>query len=179
MLIEKLQSEKHWPELMGFRQKQGSLRHLRLLSGLVVAATPILLTGCVGVLPIPSFSTRPECGERITTARAAFVQPGKTTRDDVVFILGTNFVSLPRHRAMAYTWEIPGGSGLWIACSTMGGASGEFDWSHWRAFFIAFDDRGIVTGKAFKHLSSRRSLDEQLDRWLAKIETKQPKNVRD
>jgi len=151
--------------------------HFRVLGPLLSSLILIsFLSGCVGVIPIPSFSTTPECGEKLTTARTAFIKPGKTTKAEMIRSLGTNFTSLPQGRAVAYTWEIPGGKGFWLVAGPEGGgAAGEFEWSHWRGFFVAFDNRGVVTATAFKRLWSRHSLDEQMDRWHVKITSKMAK----
>jgi hypothetical protein len=149
------------------------LLHFRMLGRLLnLLSLTLLLNGCVVPIPIPSFSTKPECGEKLTAARTAFIEPGKTTKAEIIRSLGTNFTSLPQGRAVAYTWEIPGGRGLWLFATFAGGAAGEFEWSHWRGFFVAVDNRGVVTATAFKRLWSRHSLDEQMDRWVVKITSK-------
>lgn len=46
-----------------------------------------------------------------------------------------------------------------------GGGGGELEWSRWRAFFVAFDTNNVVTAATTRHLSSNKSLHEQLEAW--------------
>ena len=146
---------------------------LSRLTGLVaLAASLSLVVGCVGVIPLPTCSKKPVYGQSVTPAQTAFIQPGKTTRAEVVAELGGDYVALPMKRAIAYSWELPGGGGVWWYCVVLpyGGAAGGGDWvGGWRGFLVAFDDRGVVAATAFKKLSTRRSLDENMRRWVAKL----------
>jgi len=127
-----------------------------------------LLTGCVGALPVPKLSNRPVTGQIIHHDQVAFVVPELTTRAELVEHLGGNFVASLRQPALAYTWELPGGRGVWWFGSEYYATAGEFEWSRWRSFFVLFDDRGLVRRIQFKHLSSRHSLHEQLENWAQK-----------
>jgi hypothetical protein len=105
----------------------------------------------------------------IHTRDVKFVQPGVTTCADVVARLGTPSRKSCRVSVLAYSWEIPMGRGVWwwfVAVPEVGGGDfGEVEWSRWRAWFVTFDDDGIVHRKEFVRLSQRASLDEQLERW--------------
>ena len=144
---------------------------------LALLAAMGLATGCVGLIPVPDSSSQVVVGRVIQPREAAFIVPGQTTRAHVVERLGTDFRASPRMPVMAYSWELPGGKVLWwwFVCCTEGGAggAGELEWSHWRAFFVAFDQAGYVTKTRFIRLSSRKSLDEQLEAWGAACYAKQ------
>ena len=133
------------------------------------AFLPILfLTGCVGVIPVPRFSNKPVASSAVDPSQTDFIVVGETTRAEVVNRLGSEFRDSPRLPALAYSWELPGGQGIWWVVSTVGGGGGEFEWSRWRAFFVAFDSQGVVTKTRFIHLSSRKSLDDQLETWAVR-----------
>jgi hypothetical protein len=136
---------------------------------LMLLAVTGLVTGCVGLIPVPSFSGEAPVGRVIQAQEAAFIVPGQTTRAQVVEQLGADFRPSPRLPVIAYSWDLPGGTALWwwVVFCTEGGAgnAGEFEWGRWRAFFVAFDQDGYVTKTKFKRLSDRKSLDEQLEAW--------------
>jgi hypothetical protein len=144
---------------------------------LMLLAMTGLVTGCVGLIPVPSLSSQPADGRVIQAREAAFIVPGLTTRAEVVERLGADFRPSPRLPVIAYSWDLPGGTALWwwVVVCTEGGAgnAGEFEYGHWRAFFVAFDQDGYVTKAKFKHLSGRKSLDEQLETWGAACYAKQ------
>jgi hypothetical protein len=120
--------------------------------------------GCVGVLPLPSFSRKLEAGRIIRCEQVAFIVPAQTMFGEVTNHLGCEFRDSPRVPALAYSWELAGGRGVWWA-AWEGSVAGEFEWSHWRAFFVLLDERGVVIKTKFARLSGRRSLDEQLEKW--------------
>ena len=140
------------------------------LASLAVVLT--MMSGCVGVLPLPTTSNKPVYGHRIERAEVAFIHPGRTTRAKLVERLGYDYAALPMNRAFAYTWELPGGGGVWWYCLVApGGAAADGgSWvGGWRAFFVAFDDQDVVIATAFKKLSPRKPLHEHLDRWVVKL----------
>ena len=96
-----------------------------------------------------------------------FIQPGLTTRSEVIARIGADYYWNQRSRSLAYTWEMPGGGGFWWVATPYGG-TGDSWVGGWRGFFVSFDDRGLVTATTFKRLSTRRSLDENLEKWAAK-----------
>lgn len=144
---------------------------------LMLLAAPGLVTGCVGLIPVPSFSGQAPVGRVIQAREAAFVMPRLTTRAQVVERLGADFRPSPRLPVIAYSWDLPGGTALWwwaVFCTEGGaGDAGEFEWGRWRAFFVAFDQDGYVTKTKFVRLSGRKSLDEQLEAWGAACYAKQ------
>jgi len=139
---------------------------------ILMAALAGLVTGCVGVLPIPSFSRKVEAGQVLRRDQVAFIVPGQTSLGEITNRLGGGFRDSGRMPALAYSWELAGGRGVWWAACE-GSFAGEFEWSHWRAFFVLFDERGVVIKTKFARLSGRRSLDEQLEQWAAKARARQ------
>jgi hypothetical protein len=138
--------------------------HLNLFLGCL-----LMQTGCVGVVPVPSFSRQPASGHIIKPCDVAFIVPGQTSRAAVVERLGTAFHPVPRMPAFAYSWELRGHKAIWwwfvAVPDAAAGDLGEFDWN-WRAFFVAYDEHGVVTKTEFVRLSSNKSLDEQLEKWV-------------
>ena len=136
-------------------------------------ALMFLTCGCVGIVPVPTLSNKPVRGRAIETRDSNFIVCGKTTREEIVQRLGTNFREDWQKRAMAYSWELPGGRafGWWFTVSSFGsvGDKGEFEWSRWHALFVAFDEHGIAIRKSFVRLSGGKSLDEQMDNWAKRV----------
>ncbi len=153
--------------------KSGSTRPLLQLAlfQVMLLALTCLLTGCVGVLPFPQFSNQPMHGTKLRAKDTAFVRLGTTSASELFGTLGTNCLCDPRKRAVAFSWELPGGRGVWwwaLAATTVAGGGGEFEWSRWRAFFVAFDTNNVVTAANTKHLSSSKTLHEHLEAWARK-----------
>ena len=123
-----------------------------------------LLTGCVGLVPLPPTYNQ-TYGRVIETPQTRFIVAGQTTRDEVIAGLGGEFRDSPRMAALAYSWEKPAADVAWLGGGMMGGGGGHFERSHWRAFFVAFDAGGKVRRTEFSSLSQRKSLDEQLEDW--------------
>jgi hypothetical protein len=137
-----------------------------------LASVLTLMSGCAGVLPLPVTSNKPESGHKIERAQTAFIQPGLTTRNQVIDLLGSDYTALPMNRALAYTWELPGGGWVWWYCivGPYGGVADGGNWAGgWRGFFVAFDEQDVVTASEFKKLSTRQPLHQQMDRWVAKL----------
>lgn len=131
--------------------------------------TTLALTGCVGVIPLPTTS-KVLHGQKLADTQTSFIQPGRTTRAQLIAELGTNYITFPRCSSIAYTWELQGGGGVWwtvIALPDAGYAEAGGWAGGWRGFFVAFDDREIVRAAEFKKLSTRHSLCENMDSWMA------------
>lgn len=130
--------------------------------------TSVWLTSCVGVVvPVPSGDKTH--GKVITREQTQFIVRGQTTRTEVVEKLGDEFRESPRLPALAYSWEQPAAGLLWswvLVLPPSGLGDGDYiERSHWRAFFVAFDNTGIVSRTKFVSLSGGKSLDEQLEHW--------------
>jgi len=142
---------------------------------LVLAA--MLCTGCVGVIPLPASSARVQSGQRVTRDQVSFVQPGCTTRAELTSQLGTNYLSLPQERAIAYSWEVEGGGGVWWCMIVVpyGALVDGGSWTGgWRAYFVAFDENDVVAATAFKSPSARFSLHEHLEDWVWHLDLVNP-----
>ena len=122
-----------------------------------------LLTGCVGVVPVPS--NRQTYGKVITREQVRFIVLGQTTRAEVTEKLGDQFRESPRLPALAYSWEKPAATLVWWIIAVETGGGGHIERSHWRAFFVEFDSGGQVRRTEFMRLSGQKSLDEQLEDW--------------
>jgi hypothetical protein len=137
----------------------------RALFQVVLLVLAIFLTGCIGVLPFPELSNKPINGTKLGGRDTDFIRPGTTSASEVFSRLGTDCLCDPRQRAVAFSWELPGGRGIWWAACMEAGAAGDFEWTRWRAFLLAFDSKNVVIAATPKHLSSSKSLDEHLDAW--------------
>jgi hypothetical protein len=149
--------------------------YLILIRVALLGVTAVVLNGCVGAIPRPVSATQVEYGHRLLTNDVSFIRPGVTKRAEVIARLGTNYTALPLQRALAYSWEMKGGGGVWWVCVVVpyGGVADARTWTGgWRAFFIAFDDQGVVTSTAFKSPSARRSLHEHMYNWVASLPAK-------
>jgi hypothetical protein len=146
---------------------------LRAFHSISVAIAGILLTGCVGY--VPTFSKVPVGGKPISKSDADFIVPGRTTRAEVIQKLGKQHcresLLIP---AMGYGWEMPAGYGFWFIFSTMTAASDVWEMTRWRALFLAFDSRDVVTRKEFVKLKTDRTLDHQLEKWAGYRFSKTP-----
>jgi hypothetical protein len=144
----------------------------RIEVGLTLVTLTFLLTGCIGALPLPRVSSQPTHGTQLRAKDIAFIRVGTTSASELFGTLGTDCVCDPRHRAVAFSWELAGGRGVWwwalVTTEAAGGGAGEFEWSRWRAFFVAFDTNNVMTAANSKHLSSSKSLHEQLEAWARK-----------
>ena len=143
------------------------------MNGLLLA---VLLTGCVGVMPIPPARNEPTYGRVITKEAVRFIVPGQTTRAEVIAQLGDRFRASPRMPVIAYAWEKPAcGWAWWLLVVSDNGAAaavGRYDGDYWHAYFIKFDEGNRVTESKFVSLQHHQSVDQQLEDWA----TTRPKN---
>ena len=143
------------------------------ISTALAAALAAMLSGCVGILPVPPFSNKLVAGRVIERRDASFIVPGCTTRLEVEQQLGTCTRDCPRAPSMAYSWEKPGWTMFWWVASTHSAMGDDFEVGGWHALFVAFNDAGVVLQKDFVNLSNNRSLDEQLERWAERVRKKE------
>ena len=128
----------------------------------------VLLTGCV-VVPVSSDGKT--YGKVIMREQVRFIVPGQTTQAEVTETLGGQFRDSPRMPVLAYAWEKSTIGWGWPVGNPPPPLEYFFkqheknEGSDWRAFFVAFDDAGKVSRTKFAHLSSGKSLDEQLENW--------------
>jgi hypothetical protein len=153
-------------------------------TGLLLAFT-CFLSGCAGfayVVPVPHKGDKAITGHIFEREDLKKILPGKTTRAEVVSRMGIGFRQTHDNWALSYSWEKSGPDmyhGLFFAAASYGGSGvfGEFGktdsaWSYWRAIFIQFDADDLVVEAEFIRLSSRKSLDEQLEAWNSKNRAK-------
>lgn len=145
---------------------------MKTKSFLLLLLVALLFTGCAIVpYPVPSNDGQ-TYGKVITPKDVNFIIPGQTTQAEVVAQLGDQFHDSLRLPVIAYTWEKPavgiGWSWILISRDAAAAGGGSVERSHWRAFFVRFDAAGRVQNTKFVSLSSRHSLDEQLEDWASK-----------
>ena len=134
-------------------------------SGLLILITLFMLfmtNGCY--VPLPGFDLRDGVGT-ITKEAIGSLKQGKSTRADVLLLLGNPEETSQQDRFFIYTWEhIEGAFGFGY------GYSGAGDYVYKRHFFcIEFDDDSRI--KRYTHIKSgflRGSKDatEKLYRWM-------------
>ena len=81
----------------------------------------VTLTGCVGVLPVPSDGQT--YGKVMTPGEVSFILPGQTSRAEVIARLCEQFRDSPRLPVLAYSWETPA-VGLAVFMASMDVAGG-------------------------------------------------------
>jgi hypothetical protein len=128
-----------------------------------MAAACLSLTGCVGY--VPPLSQKPVSGKVISRREAAVIVPGRTTRAEVIRMLGPGYRESLRGAALAYPWEMPAGFMFYFSGLQEGGAGVSGDFTTWHGLFLQFDGRGVVARKEYVRLRGGRTLDEQLDKW--------------
>jgi hypothetical protein len=127
----------------------------------------VLLTGCVGVMPVPPSRNQTVRDRVVTPEQVKFIVPDQTTRPEVIARLGDQFRDSPRLPVLAYSWQKPAVRWVWWSFVVGNGAAGGGGCyeNYWRAFFIRFDADGRVAASKFVSLCDRQSLDEQLEDW--------------
>ena len=147
-------------------------RGRRWALGLALMSWLPFLSSCACYVPVPTLNENH--GRRMKREEVCFIQPGRTSRAEVYARLGTNYVSLPMERAIAYSWECKGLSFPWYFVIS-GLSSGEaFPTGYemagkWQAYFVAFDNNNIAQAVKFKRLAAELPLQEQLDLWFSRL----------
>ena len=67
-----------------------------------------LLTGCVGIIPVPPLSSEVQQGRKIERGEVKFIVPGVTTRREIERRLGPSIRHCDRPPAITYLWITPG-----------------------------------------------------------------------
>ncbi len=144
---------------------------------IAILLTSFLLTGCVGVVPLPhKTNARLEAGHEFTRSDTSFIVRQQTTQADVISQMGKQYYELGRYSAIAYTWQYQARQYLWWwtdlwwwtfdpATQRHNGDAGLIESGNWHGVFIAFAADGSVIDFEFRHLSCRKSLDTQLEKW--------------
>ena len=139
----------------------------------LVALSLMLTTGCV---ILPPLSRKPLAGKvRITNSDPESIVIGSTDRAAVTNRFGAVSMECKSPPALAYSWELDGpryvsliGDSIPVPgkpLPPMGGRGESELWFFWRALFVAFDERGMVSKKQFMRLGHDKSLDDQLEAW--------------
>ena len=139
-----------------------------ILSVWLSLAVP-LLTGCVGVLPVPPHSSAVDEGRKIERREVKFIVRGVTTRREVERRLGASTRHCDRPPATVYLWETPPWTVHWWLFGPYGGDASDFPVGGRHVFFVAFDDRGIVLQAEFVNVSQHGSLDDKLEEWAKHV----------
>lgn len=171
-LVNGKNNVKAWPFLLRCCARAG----MKMILLSIVFAT---LTGCVGW--VPPLSNEPVNGKALTARDVAFIVPGKTTRAEVVRTLGAGYCESPRIAAMAYPWQMPGGTGFWCFITELNNETQQLrTWetaTRWRALFLAFDSHGTVTRKELVRLKSEGTPQEQVEKWAGWVMPKTPVKI--
>lgn len=139
----------------------------------IVALSLMLTTGCV---ILPPLSRKPLAGKvRITNSDAESIVIGSTDRAVVTNRFGAASMECKSPPALAYSWELDGPRVISLVGEAIPGPGrpwgpmegrGERELGFfWRALFVAFDERGMVSKKQFMRLAHDKSLDDQLEAW--------------
>jgi len=97
----------------------------------------VVLPACVAVpIPVPE---RAVAGSEVTPAMTAPIQPGVTTRSEVIHLLGEPSLELPAPRIIAYQWEALIGYVPWVIGYGYSGRGGVDAVHQSYALLIAFD----------------------------------------
>jgi hypothetical protein len=99
--------------------------------------------GCIAV-PVP-VEPRVVEGQPFADSDLAFVQPGTTTRDDVIESIGKPMLSLTDQRILVYGLrKVDAVGGLWFIGAGYGAAGGLVEGESREALFFALDSHDIV-----------------------------------
>jgi hypothetical protein len=93
-----------------------------VIGGLVRGLVPplvVLLTGCVMVAPVPRLGRQVTYGTAIGPEEVRFIQPHRTTREEVIECFGEPWRHYEDLQVMVYYWETL--QGWWIWCIGWGG----------------------------------------------------------
>ncbi len=124
----------------------------------------------------PSSSEKVE-GRRIERRDVKFIAPGVTTQLEVERRLGPSTRHCDRPPAITYLWKTPGWTTYWWIIGPGGTVSGDFPIEDRHAFFVAFDDKGVVLQTAFVSPWKHGSLDDQLEQWASTVRSRARPNA--
>ena len=144
----------------------------RLPLPVLISLIASLLIGCVGVVPVPPLSTEAVEGRKIQRRDVKFIVPGVTTRLEVERRLGTATRHSDRPPATAYFWKSRGWTMYWWIMTPYGGDVDDFSLGDRHAFFVVYDDKGIVLQTAFFTPLRRGSIDDRLEEWANSVRSR-------
>ncbi len=102
------------------------------------ALLALLLAGC---LVIPTDYTAPTSRHNVTADTAAALQPGVTTKEDVLLQLGEPDVASSDERQLGYRWTMV--RAIWFVGGYGGGAGGTVTKSS--LLQLSFDEHDVLT----------------------------------
>ncbi len=103
------------------------------------AVVALLLAGC---LIIPTDYTAPTSRHNVTADTAAKLQPGVTTKEEVLLQLGEPDVASSDERQLGYRWTMV--RAIWFVGGYGGGAGGTVTKSS--LLQLSFDEHDVLTG---------------------------------
>jgi hypothetical protein len=113
------------------------------MKSLLCLTASLLLAGCVAI-PVPVERAVVE-GKQFTESDLDFVQPGATTRSEVVGNLGKPTIWLSTLRILVYGLRRVETGVLWFVGAGLSGAGGLVEGESKEAIYLIFDDKDVVT----------------------------------
>lgn len=101
------------------------------------------LTGCL-MGAVPSIGRSVTHGRVITADQVRLMNPGRTTREEVIARFGKPWAHYDDLQVMVYYWEVRKGWWFWAVFHSAGGAGEAIEITRLRYLFIQFDDLGRV-----------------------------------
>jgi hypothetical protein len=87
---------------------------MKPLVQIIAGLSLVVLTGCVGlIVPVPASGKKVAFGQRIQTNDLAFVQVGKTTRQECQSKIGVPWTHYTDLHVSVYYWEMLTGYWVW------------------------------------------------------------------
>jgi len=128
----------------------------------------LTLTGCL-IAPVPAFGRKTVDGTRIQKEDVSFVQPGRTTREELVQRFGEPWAHYRDLAVMVYYWDVRKGYWVWGFVTPYGGASGVAgDITSLQYLFVQLDESDRVQRYDFvKHARNVKTRDQAIQ-WAQK-----------
>ena len=124
-----------------------------LISALLVS----LLGGCVLYVPPSSFEAT---GHPVDRSQSGAIKKGRTTRAEVIRLLGRPSRESVHTNAIAYVWERDLGG--FVYAGLIGGGVATPTFGPARAFVVAFDNRNVVRKTNFISLGGNSTVDDRM-----------------
>ena len=137
------------------------------LLALMLTLVPTL-TGCL-IAPVPAFGRKTVDGTRIQKEDVAFLQPGRTTREELVKRFGEPWAHYRDVEVMVYYWDVRKGYWVWgIIIPEAVAAGGAEDITSLEYLFVKLDESDRVQKYDFiKHARNVKTRDQAIQ-WAQK-----------
>lgn len=112
-----------------------------LAGGTLIVLAAWLLAGCIAV-PIPVAEKKVLSGSPVGAAQLAFLEPGRTTREETLKRLGAPALVWEDARISVYPWDTRQGVLLWAAGGYASAGSGAADIPRHHLLLLEFDADG-------------------------------------